>query len=35
MNRLGVIVDVAHCSEATVAGVVKATTKPICAATPT
>jgi membrane dipeptidase len=29
MNRLGVIVDVAHCSEATVAGVVKATTKPI------
>ena len=29
MNRLGVIVDVAHCSEATVAGVVKAATKPI------
>ena len=29
MNRLGIIVDVAHCSEATVAGVVKATTKPI------
>jgi membrane dipeptidase len=29
MNRLGVIVDVAHCSEATVAGVAKVTTKPI------
>lgn len=29
MNSLGIIVDVAHCSEATVAGVVKATTKPI------
>ena len=29
MNRLGVIVDVAHCSEATVTGVVRATTKPI------
>jgi membrane dipeptidase len=29
MNQLGVIVDVAHCSEATVAGVVKAATKPI------
>ncbi len=29
MNRLGIIVDVAHCSEATVAGVVKATDKPI------
>lgn len=29
MNRLGIIVDVAHCSEATVAGVVKAAAKPI------
>jgi len=29
MNRLGVIVDVAHCSEATVGGVVSATTRPI------
>lgn len=29
MNQLGIIVDVAHCSEATVAGVAKATTKPI------
>ena len=29
MNRLGIIVDVAHCSEETVAGVVKATDKPI------
>jgi membrane dipeptidase len=29
MNQLGIIVDVAHCSEATVAGVVKAATKPI------
>jgi membrane dipeptidase len=29
MNRLGIIVDVAHCSEATVKGVVAATTKPI------
>jgi membrane dipeptidase len=29
MNRLGIIVDVAHCSEATVAGVVDATSKPI------
>src|SRR5580692_2661852 len=29
MNHLGIIVDVAHCSEATVAGVVKAGTKPI------
>jgi membrane dipeptidase len=29
MNRLGIIVDVAHCSEATVAGVVRAATKPI------
>ena len=29
MNRLGIIVDVAHCSEATVAGVVDAATKPI------
>jgi membrane dipeptidase len=29
MNRLGVIVDVAHCSEATVTGVVKAATRPI------
>ena len=29
MNRLGVIVDVAHCSEATVAGVAKTTTRPI------
>ncbi len=29
MNRLGIIVDVAHCSQATVAGVVKAATKPI------
>lgn len=29
MNRLGVIVDVAHCSEATVAGVVTAATRPI------
>jgi membrane dipeptidase len=28
MNRLGIIVDVAHCSEATAAGVVAATTKP-------
>ncbi|HVC62888.1 MAG TPA: membrane dipeptidase [Acetobacteraceae bacterium] len=29
MNRLGIIVDVAHCSEATVKGVAAATTKPI------
>src|SRR5579863_573826 len=29
MNRLGIIVDVAHWSEATVAGVVKTTSKPI------
>jgi membrane dipeptidase len=29
MNRLGIMVDVAHCSEATVKGVVAATTKPI------
>ena len=29
MNRLGIIVDVAHCSEATVAGVVAAGSKPI------
>src|SRR5579863_2069311 len=29
MNRLGIIVDVAHCSEATVAGVVDAASKPI------
>ncbi len=29
MNRLGIIVDVAHCSEATVQGVVAATTQPI------
>jgi membrane dipeptidase len=29
MNRLGVMVDVAHCSEATVAGVVAATSRPI------
>jgi membrane dipeptidase len=29
MNELGIIVDVAHCSEATVAGVVRATTRPI------
>jgi membrane dipeptidase len=29
MNALGVMVDVAHCSEATVAGVVAATTRPI------
>ena len=29
MNRCGIIVDVAHCSEATVKGVVAATTKPI------
>ena len=29
MNQLGVIVDVAHCSEATVRGVVAATSKPI------
>ena len=29
MNRLGIMVDVAHCSEATVAGVVQATSKPI------
>ncbi len=29
MNHLGIIVDVAHCSEATVAGVVKAGTRPI------
>ncbi len=29
MNRRGIIVDVAHCSEATVKGVVAATTKPI------
>ena len=29
MNRLGIIVDVAHCSEATVAGVIDATEKPI------
>ena len=29
MNHLGIIVDVAHCSEATVAGVVKAATRPI------
>jgi membrane dipeptidase len=29
MNHLGVIVDVAHCSEATVAGVVNTTTRPI------
>jgi len=29
MNRLGIIVDVAHCSEATVAGVVKAASRPI------
>jgi membrane dipeptidase len=29
MNRLGVIVDVAHCSEDTVRGVVAATTRPV------
>jgi membrane dipeptidase len=29
MNQLGIIVDVAHCSEATVAGVVDAASKPI------
>jgi membrane dipeptidase len=29
MNRCGIIVDVAHCSEATVKGVVAATSKPI------
>ena len=29
MNRIGIIVDVAHCSEATVAGVIDATSKPI------
>jgi membrane dipeptidase len=29
MNRLGIIVDVAHCSEATAAGVADATSKPI------
>ena len=29
MNRIGIIVDVAHCSEATVAGVIDATLKPI------
>jgi membrane dipeptidase len=29
MNRLGIIVDVAHCSEATVAGVASTTSKPI------
>jgi membrane dipeptidase len=29
MNRLGIIVDVAHCSEDTVRGVVKVATKPI------
>ena len=29
MNRLGIMVDVAHCSEATVRGVVAATTRPI------
>ena len=29
MNRLGIIVDVAHCSEATVAGVARATSRPI------
>lgn len=29
MNQAGIIVDVAHCSEATVAGVVKTTTKPV------
>jgi membrane dipeptidase len=29
MNQLGIIVDVAHCSEATVAGVIDATAKPI------
>jgi membrane dipeptidase len=29
MNRLGIIVDVAHCSEATVKGVVAATSRPI------
>jgi membrane dipeptidase len=29
MNRLGIIVDVAHCSEATVKGVVAAATQPI------
>jgi membrane dipeptidase len=29
MNKLGVMVDVAHCSEATVAGVVAATSRPI------
>lgn len=29
MNRLGIIVDVAHCSEDTVKGVVAATTRPI------
>jgi membrane dipeptidase len=29
MNRLGIIVDVAHCSEATVKGVVETTSKPI------
>ena len=29
MNRLGIIVDVAHCSEATVKGVAAATTQPI------
>jgi membrane dipeptidase len=29
MNRLGIIVDVAHCSEATVRGVAAATSKPI------
>ena len=29
MNQLGIIVDVAHCSEATVAGVTRTTTQPI------
>lgn len=29
MNQIGIIVDVAHCSEATVAGVARATTRPI------
>ncbi|HTI83969.1 MAG TPA: membrane dipeptidase [Acetobacteraceae bacterium] len=29
MNRLGIIVDVAHCSEDTVAGVARTTTRPI------
>ena len=35
MNQLGIIVDVAHCSEATVAGVVRPRRSRSCAPTPT